>query len=52
MAAGAGSRLLETFAKVLVGQRQRYVLSFELSGVGRNHGWHRLEMKVLGQRAA
>lgn len=49
--ARAASRLLETFAEVLGRYRQRYVLSFEPSGVATRDGWHTLDVRVVGQRA-
>ncbi len=50
--ARASARLLETFADVLDRYRQRYVLSFEPTGVARDDGWHRLEVRVPGQRVS
>lgn len=44
-------RLASTVAGILAEYRQRYILTFTPEGVGRDDGWHRLEVKVKGRRA-
>jgi VWFA-related protein len=44
-------RLAEAVAGILAEYRQRYILTFSPEGVGRDDGWHRIEVKVRGRRA-
>lgn len=49
--AGSSAQLKLTFLRILTEMRERYLLSYEPSGVKRE-GWHRLEVKVKGNRGA
>jgi VWFA-related protein len=49
MMAGADSDLRETFVKTLAEFRDRYVLTYEPTGV-RAGGWHPIDVKLKGKR--
>jgi VWFA-related protein len=60
LAAATGGRTLDlgstkgisaTFLQILEEFRGRYVISFSPRGVGRDDGWHRLQVRVKGRRA-
>ena len=40
------ARLPDVFARILAEYRQRYIVTFTPEGVGRNDGWHRIEVKL------
>ncbi len=44
-------KLSQQFASILKEFRSRYLLLYEPTGVGRDDGWHRVEVRVKGKRA-
>lgn len=39
-----------TFTDIVARYRARYVLSYTPTGVGREDGWHRIEVRLKNQR--
>jgi VWFA-related protein len=44
-------RLSQQFAAIVTEFRSRYLLLYEPAGVGRDDGWHRVEVRVKGRSA-
>jgi VWFA-related protein len=49
--AGPGSMMREAFVSVLTEFRSRYLIAYMPTGVRNDDGWHRLEVRVKGNRA-
>jgi len=49
---GSTKNLSATFLEILGEFRGRYAISFTPKGVGRDAGWHRLQVRVKGRRVA
>jgi VWFA-related protein len=47
---GRPDALARTFTEIIDRYRSRYVLSYTPTGVGRDDGWHRIEVKLVQQR--
>ncbi len=45
-------RLPQVFARILAEYRQRYIVTFTPEGVGRDDGWHQLEVKLRRGRGS
>jgi len=52
LAASAGDRLASVFVGILEQFRARYLLTYTAKGVGRNDGWHTLEVRLKSGRGA
>jgi len=48
---GRPDALVRTFTEIIDRYRSRYVLSYTPTGVGRDDGWHKIEVTLKGQRA-
>lgn len=49
---GRAAALERTFTEIIERYRQRYVLSYAPTGVGRGDGWHRIEVTLKSQRGS
>lgn len=49
---GRPDALARTFTEIIDRYRSRYVLSYTPTGVGKDDGWHRIEVKLKGQRGS
>jgi len=49
--AESGAKLAQQFRAILEEFRSRYLLTYEPAGVRRDDGWHRVDVRVNGQRA-
>jgi VWFA-related protein len=52
MRVGRPEALARTFTDIVERYRQRYILSYVPTGVARDDGWHRLEVRLKGQRGS
>lgn len=49
---GRAGALVRTFTEIIDRYRSRYVLSYTPTGVGKDDGWHQIEVKLKGQRGS